>query len=160
MLLRVSRPWTNCLKIVHGRETPSNNEHVLIFHKYIRSIFRDIEHSFQVNCYLLYYTIYMIWWHTSLLINVYFRFNDWKWRLLQFQFIDCLVAIAVVDIQYSTLNRLEGHGPTLAVNGNNTNVLNFLVSRIACFCQWLIVLPSILDQPWFSNEKIFPSLPK
>ena len=22
------------LKIIHGRETPSNNEHVLIFHKY------------------------------------------------------------------------------------------------------------------------------
>ena len=25
----------SCLKIVHVRETPSNNEHVLIFHKYI-----------------------------------------------------------------------------------------------------------------------------
>ena len=48
MLVGVSRPWT-----IFRQLTPSNSEQVLIIHKYIRFIFRDIEHSFQVNCCIL-----------------------------------------------------------------------------------------------------------
>ena len=63
--LRVSHLWTffNCMKIVHGHETHSNNNLILlhIYIHYIYSIYQDIEHSLKsVDCFLQSYNLYII----------------------------------------------------------------------------------------------------
>ena len=74
--LRVSHLWTffNCMKIVHGHETHSNNNLILlhIYIHYIYSIYQDIEHSLKsVDCFLQSYNLYIIQYYILVYIYMY-----------------------------------------------------------------------------------------